>query len=75
MDSLNLHKDLYEKKKTLPSRFSLDHKHYFKIENDEAPDTIGILPLLKRNLKVKIFIHYFKVHYLLVQMLYIKNIP
>ena len=44
-------RDLYEKKKTLPSRFSLDHKHYFKIENDEAPDTIGILPLLKRNLK------------------------
>ena len=44
-------RDLYEKKKTLPSRFSLDHKHYFKLENDEKPNTVGIKSLLERNLK------------------------
>ena len=44
-------RDLYEKKKTLPSRFSLDHKHYFKLENDEEPNTIGVMQLLKRNLE------------------------
>ncbi len=44
-------RDLYEKKKTLPSRFSLDHKHFFKLENDEKPNTIGIMQLLERNLK------------------------
>ena len=44
-------RDLYEKKKTLPSRFSLDHKHYFKLENDEKPNTIGITQLLKRNIE------------------------
>jgi SAM-dependent methyltransferase len=44
------HRDLYEKKKTLPSRFNPSHKHFFVIENDEPPDTIGILSLLKRTI-------------------------
>jgi len=44
-------RDLYEKKMILPSRFSLDHKHFFKLENDEKPNTIGIMNLLERNLK------------------------
>lgn len=44
------HRDLYEKKQTLPSRFNEDHKHFFLIEKDEAPDTIGIISLIKRTL-------------------------
>tara|TARA_B110000014_G_C20106396_1_gene581882 strand:- start:182 stop:847 length:666 start_codon:yes stop_codon:yes gene_type:complete len=43
-------RDLYEKKKTLPSRFSLDHKHFFNIEEDEAPNTIGVMSLLKKSI-------------------------
>jgi len=41
-------RDLFEKKKTLPSRFSDDHKHYFLLEHDDPPDTIGLVPLIKR---------------------------
>lgn len=44
------HRDLYEKKKQLPSRFNEDHVHFFMPEEDEAPDTIGIQPLLMRSL-------------------------
>ena len=44
------HRDLYEKKKTLPSRWNGDHKNFFIIEKDEAPDTIGIVPLINRSL-------------------------
>ncbi|MFA6597385.1 MAG: class I SAM-dependent methyltransferase [Ignavibacteriaceae bacterium] len=44
------HRDLYEKKQTLPSRFNDNHKHYFLLEKDEAPDTLGILPLIERAL-------------------------
>ena len=42
------HRDLYEKKTTLPSRFNEDHAHFFMPELDAAPDTIGIVPLVKR---------------------------
>lgn len=42
------HRDLYEKKSTLPSRFNEDHAHFFLPDRDEAPDTIGIRPLLNR---------------------------
>lgn len=42
------HRDLYEKKTTLPSRFNEDHAHFFLPERDEAPDTIGVLPLVTR---------------------------
>jgi len=44
-------RDLFEKRKTLPSKISLDHKHYFLLERDEPPHTIGIIPFLKRNIK------------------------
>ncbi|NWF87933.1 MAG: class I SAM-dependent methyltransferase [Ignavibacteriaceae bacterium] len=44
------HRDLYEKKKTLPSRFNPNHTYFFLIEKDEEPDTLGILPLIQRNL-------------------------
>ncbi|MBE9533976.1 MAG: class I SAM-dependent methyltransferase, partial [Proteobacteria bacterium] len=35
------HRDLYEKKKDLPSRWNLDHKHFFLPELDELPVTVG----------------------------------
>lgn len=44
------HRDLYEKKKTLPSNFNLDHKYFFLLEADDPPDTIGIIPFIERNL-------------------------
>lgn len=44
------HRDLYEKKKNLPSRFNHDHEHFFMPEEDDLPDTIGVGPLLERTL-------------------------
>jgi len=44
------HRDLYEKRKTLPSRFNEDHKHFFLPDRDEPPDTVGIAPLIERAL-------------------------
>lgn len=45
------HRDLYEKKLTLPSRFNPDHKAFFLLDRDEKPDTIGLIPLIERSLK------------------------
>ncbi|MDD5134498.1 MAG: methyltransferase domain-containing protein [Phycisphaerae bacterium] len=42
------HRDLYERKKTLPSRWNTSHKRFFLLDRDELPDTIGILPLLEK---------------------------
>lgn len=39
-------RELYEKKKTLPSRWNQDHKHFFLLDFYEAPHTIGIVPFL-----------------------------
>ena len=33
------HRDLYEKKKTLPSRWNFDHKSFWLPEAEEPPDT------------------------------------
>ena len=44
------HRDLYEKKTTLPSRWNADHKHFFLVDRDELPVTIGVRPLLERSL-------------------------
>jgi len=41
------HRDLYEKRKTLPSKWNLEHKHFFLLDKDDLPDTIGILGLVK----------------------------
>ncbi|PLX78354.1 MAG: SAM-dependent methyltransferase [Desulfuromonas sp.] len=45
------HRDLYEKKIELPSRWNLDHKHFFLPNKDEAPATTGVLPLLQRSIQ------------------------
>lgn len=44
------HRDLYEKKARLPSRFNDDHKHFFLPDRDDPPDTLGVAPLLVRTL-------------------------
>ena len=41
------HRDLYEKKLHLPSRFNEDHKHFFLLDQYDPPDTIGIVPLIQ----------------------------
>lgn len=44
------HRDLYEKKKELPSRWNLDHKHMFLIGKAEKPDTLDIVEEIKNSL-------------------------
>lgn len=44
-------RELYEKKRYLPSRWNYNHKHFFLLDQDEPPDTIGLLPLVERTLK------------------------
>lgn len=44
------HRDLYEKKTRLPSRFNDDHTHFFLPDEDEPPDTMGLKPLIKTTL-------------------------
>ena len=44
------HRDLYEKKTDLPSRWNKDHKHFFLPKNTEAPSTIGLEPLIAATL-------------------------
>jgi hypothetical protein len=44
------HRDLYEKKMTLPSRFNPDHRHFFLLDREAPPDTLGIVPLIERTL-------------------------
>jgi len=45
------HRDLYEKKKTLPSRFNPNHFNFFLLDKDEEPNTSGIVPLIERSVK------------------------
>ncbi len=44
-------RDLFERRKTLPSQWNEDHKHFFLLDNDEPPDTIGIIPLIQQSLR------------------------
>ncbi|MGA1979763.1 MAG: methyltransferase domain-containing protein [Sedimentisphaerales bacterium] len=41
-------RELYERKKTLPSRWNPEHKRFFLLDRDEHPDTVGVIPLIKR---------------------------
>ena len=45
------HRDLYEKKKALPSRWNGDHKHMFLIGKREAPDTLDIVEEIRMSLE------------------------
>lgn len=44
-------RDLYEKRTRLPSRFNPDHKRFFLLDRDDPPDTVGVLPLVRRVLQ------------------------
>ena len=39
------HRDLYEKKKELPSKWNHDHKFFILPNHDELPYTLGLMPL------------------------------
>lgn len=43
-------RDLYEKKKRLPSRWNSGHYYFFLLEHDDPPDTIGLLPFIALSL-------------------------
>ncbi len=44
-------RDLYEKRKELPSRFNADHKHMFLLGKSEEPDTLDILEEISNSIK------------------------
>ena len=44
------HRDLYEKKRALPSRWSPHHRRFFLIDENDPPDTVGIVPLLNKSI-------------------------
>ncbi len=54
------HRDLYEKKNCLPSRWNFDHKHMFLIGKSESPDTLDIVEEIRESL-VNYDIKYVKV--------------
>jgi SAM-dependent methyltransferase len=43
-------RNLFEKKRTLPSRWNETHRHFFLLDRDELPDTVGVIPLIERAL-------------------------
>ncbi len=45
------HRDLYEKRTQLPSRWNRDHKHMFLIGRSEPPDTLDIVEEIRESLK------------------------
>lgn len=44
------HRDLYEKRETLPSRWNGDHKHFFLLDHESLPDTKDIRRLIDQAL-------------------------
>lgn len=44
------HRDLYEKRKNLPSIFNPTHQRFFLINENDPPDTVGIIPLLNNTI-------------------------
>jgi len=51
------HRDLYEKKKLLPSRWNSYHKHFFLPMRAELPDTVNLLGMLMYHLKDYEFVY------------------
>jgi len=45
------HRDLFEKKKNLPSQWNSGHTTFFMPGEDEKPDTIGVRQMVEENLK------------------------
>jgi SAM-dependent methyltransferase len=44
------HRDLFERRITLPSPGNSDHKWYFLMDHDEPPVTLGLIPLITKTL-------------------------
>jgi len=44
------HRDLYEKRTSLPSKWNPDHKFYFLLSESLNEFTLGIIPLIENNL-------------------------
>lgn len=44
------HRDIYEKKKTLPSKWNRDHKTFWLPEKSDNSDTIGLREFIDKNL-------------------------
>jgi len=44
------HRDLYEKKKNLPSNFNKDHKFFYLLGEEDLPDTKDILKVIKESI-------------------------
>lgn len=44
------HRDLYEKRNSLPSKWNPDHKHFFLLDREELPDTKDIGKLIAQSL-------------------------
>ncbi len=51
------HRDLYEKKEFLPSRWNGDHKHFFLLDREQLPDTKDIRKLVHRALPDGVIIY------------------
>jgi SAM-dependent methyltransferase len=49
------HRDLYERKKTLPSNWNLDHKFYLLPDTAEPPHTVSFKWLIERALQDKAY--------------------
>jgi predicted SAM-dependent methyltransferase len=41
-------RDLYEKKTELPSNWNPHHRHFFLLDRDELPDTLGLVPFIQQ---------------------------
>lgn len=46
------HRDLYEKRTHLPSKWNPEHKHFFVPVDDDPPDTLGLRSLVSATLPV-----------------------
>lgn len=51
------HRDLYEKRRRLPSEWNGDHKHMFLIGRSDYPDTLDIIEEIKNSLSSYDFIY------------------
>ena len=51
------HRDLYEKRTRLPSRWNPDHKRFFLLDQYDPPDTVGLIPLIGRSLDRHSIVH------------------
>lgn len=55
------HRELYEKKSILPSRFNEAHKHFFLPVWDDPPDTLGLCSVVWRALGRSVPVHSLRV--------------